>query len=715
MSDPYLWETFINLGKEAFSRQDYQQAEEAYVAALEQADQFGAVDPRLALTLNNLAAAHQAQGKLHSSFELLGRALGITVENLGETHPEVGLALSNLATVCQELGRTEQAERYLTESLELARQAPPERLDQTLESLANFYTEQRRPARAVEVLREMVTARMRHYGVDHAQVAAALLQLSQAQEQSGDHVGAEASRQRGLKLYQSRLGDQDPQMAQVLLAVGSQLQASGNLAQAVSYQRQGHDILANRLGASHPMVGDALESLAATYASLGQLDQAEDACRQTLAIREAAFGQDDFRVGSAVKNLAGICLTGQRLEEAEALYQRSLEIFRLRLGKLHPAVLATLEELAQLYHHSGRYEQALAVTDEVTAATLTRFGPDHPTSAQALASSGLVAFLGQNFERALDCARQALDIWERQPNPNPQVLANCQFNIACALEELGRSDELLPHLEKAAQTAGPSLAPQVRAKLEKHASRNPAPNEGKDETGGAMTEVRPERRQSPRKNAGLNKFLSAELRANGETRPMNLFLVDLSHGGMRVNVDHQLPDGQFDLSIPLAELEMASEGTIDLPCRVVWMRDLVGGTFVHGLAFSNPVDESKERLEQFLSGLSEMHRRSRYRLYRLLPIQLKAHDQEDWTECYAGNLSPEGLGLQLDTPLPEEQDFSVRLMLEFGLPVVQVVGQVAWTRQVEDKYHIGIQFKDVDPVEARTVARYIARCLDGGQ
>ena len=53
----------------------------------------------------------------------------------------------------------------------------------------------------------------------------------------------------------------------------------------------------------------------------------------------------------------------------------------------------------------------------------------------------------------------------------------------------------------------------------------------------------------------------------------------------------------------------------------------------------------------------------------------------------------------------------VRLELEFELPTVEVQARVAWSREGENGVTHGLQFDAVGPVEAKTIKRYIDRCL----
>lgn len=236
---------------------------------------------------------------------------------------------------------------------------------------------------------------------------------------------------------------------------------------------------------------------------------------------------------------------------------------------------------------------------------------------------------------------------------------------------------------------------------------------------GSESDISVERRQAPRKHSPVNKILQADLTQEGqETASVYVFLVDVSAGGMRLNVDRELPDeAVFQLGFPVVgfgeEVERLSSGRITVSCEVVWKRELVGGTWVHGLKFLDLDDTCAQTVRAMMEGFSPSGRRKRFRLNRLLPVAVKAEGCDKWCERYASDLSPEGLGIQLDEPLPEETDILVKLYPEFDLPVVQARARVAWTHETEQgRFKMGLRFQDIEEMEAQVLQRYIDRCLE---
>lgn len=77
------WEKHTDSGTKAFQQGLYGKAEELFLAALEEAETFGAEDLRVATSLNNLGVVFSAQGK-YAEAEPLSRQALATWEKLWE-------------------------------------------------------------------------------------------------------------------------------------------------------------------------------------------------------------------------------------------------------------------------------------------------------------------------------------------------------------------------------------------------------------------------------------------------------------------------------------------------------------------------------------------------------------------------------------------------------------------------------------------------------
>ena len=94
-----------------------------------------------------------------------------------------------------------------------------------------------------------------------------------------------------------------------------------------------------------------------------------------------------------------------------------------------------------------------------------------------------------------------------------------------------------------------------------------------------------ERRSEKRRKSRVNKLVRAEIQTGQENFQTFLYLVDISHGGMRAHLDRKLEVGsEIRVAIPL-DPYLAGAGDLEARCRVVWGRELLGGTQVNGFEF----------------------------------------------------------------------------------------------------------------------------------
>ena len=107
-SQPSRWEALTEAARRCVAEKQFDKAEEAFLAALREAEQFGDADPRVAVTLNALARVYHRRSKFFPAAALLHRLLGIKEREHGEEHPELAGILSNLAEMYARLGDARQ-------------------------------------------------------------------------------------------------------------------------------------------------------------------------------------------------------------------------------------------------------------------------------------------------------------------------------------------------------------------------------------------------------------------------------------------------------------------------------------------------------------------------------------------------------------------------------------------------------------------------------
>ncbi len=173
-----LWQTWREGGLRALQDGRLDEAERLLIAAMEQAEKYGADDLRVADAANDLAVVYASAGKTTEAELLFHRALVIGEKGLGADHPGVGATVQNLGILYATQQKFDQAEPLLKRALAI---------------------------------------NLKEFGVNHTRTALTLKTLSSFYAIQGDLGEAERLIQKSLSiLEQSRIRHGDPQLTATL-------------------------------------------------------------------------------------------------------------------------------------------------------------------------------------------------------------------------------------------------------------------------------------------------------------------------------------------------------------------------------------------------------------------------------------------------------------------------------------------------------------------
>lgn len=173
-----LWHAWRDGGLKALQEGRLQEAERLLIAALEQAEKYGADDLRVADAANDLAVLYAAAGKTTEAELLFHRALVIGEKGLGADHPGVGATIQNLGIL---------------------------------------YATQQKYGEAEPLLKRALAINLKQYGVNHARTALTLKTLSSFYALQGQLGEAEHLIQKSLSILEhNRVHQDDPQLTATL-------------------------------------------------------------------------------------------------------------------------------------------------------------------------------------------------------------------------------------------------------------------------------------------------------------------------------------------------------------------------------------------------------------------------------------------------------------------------------------------------------------------
>lgn len=234
-----LYDTFLNVGQQAFARGDWSQAQEAFQAAVSECEASRLGPSSLALALNNLAAALHRRGQLDDAIAVSEQVLVGYSEagGLGSYSGEIVVALVNLAELYMAGARWAAAETALLSAAEkFSEQVDDAARQAQKELLAQLYTHQEKFPEARAAYYALLE-HLRSYSPEPADEVARIYHiLSNMEEAIGEEEAAAVSRQECLtRLRALWLPEYPGALAEVLSNIAESLAAADKHGVAVGY------------------------------------------------------------------------------------------------------------------------------------------------------------------------------------------------------------------------------------------------------------------------------------------------------------------------------------------------------------------------------------------------------------------------------------------------------------------------------------------------
>jgi len=586
-------------------------------------------------------------------------------------------------------------------------------------------------------------------------LAQSLLAGAQLMVESGQLEPALAHQKRALDILSENLSVTDNRLWETRELIASSLAGLGKVDEAIELLEY---CLRNREHLEDYKQGAMLKNLGGLYLTTGKTEKAEELYNSAAEILERTLGPEHPAYLATQEERVQLYHFSGRSKEALDIALRCIKVTENRFGPGHPNTAQTYASTALLAHNAEEWETAL----ELMRAAEKIWQSLRPQPEDVLANCRTnIATCLLKLQR-FDEVEGTLLLAEEVAGPSLRpVIANLRQQLAAGREQTEEptveenhpeptevetptnpvdDDFSLPDIEDMIASA----APLSQAKNESiEAADSPSDrdldldldldvdvepeatqaNEGETDIIAAEEAPEPkapeaeesftERRKAGRRHLDLNHFFDLKVSRAQEGTPQAVksFFVDLAPGGLRINSETAFPtEGELVLTLPK---ELLGEET-QLKAEVVWQKSLFGNSILQGLAFRDLTSVQQHLLGKKLNSETVPDRsnsRQHYRLYRPFPIRLQAEGQDDWITSYATDLSIDGLGTRLNTQFEQGNQLRIRLELEFELPTVEVEARVAWAREGENGISHGLQFDSVGPVEAKTIKRYIDRCL----
>jgi c-di-GMP-binding flagellar brake protein YcgR len=233
-----------------------------------------------------------------------------------------------------------------------------------------------------------------------------------------------------------------------------------------------------------------------------------------------------------------------------------------------------------------------------------------------------------------------------------------------------------------------------------------------NESGGTDSEegtlISEERRTAERRKLKLKKIFSAEIMLDGTPQMCYLYIFDISEGGMRIHTDFSFPENKV---IPV---KFYLDEPLEIAVQVVWQKILVGGMHVIGIKYIDLDEESHARINRFMDKYSPEGKRKSYRLNRVLSVEMELSDRTEKFYALTLDISPQGMRITNDFPLPEGETVPFRLLLDVDRPPVELNARIAWQKETSfETFMIGMEFIGVTSEATMRINDYIDKAMSG--
>lgn len=390
------WSNFQELGKQAYSRGNYSEAEKQFTQSLREAEQFEPGDWRLLASLTNLAAARTQLAKFHEAEEAFERAKPLlALPTLQRSFPEGVI------------------ENGINHAALLYRKGDPGHARKEFET----------------VLQDAEST----LGSDDQMVAQACNHLALLERDAGRLERAQLFAERALAIRQRVFGPESPEAAVTLTMLGQIAQDRHHLPEAADLFR--HALTIRQTAKSNPIgVAESLSNLGLVLKTQGDYAEAERLYLQAQAIWVQTAGPDSYLTALAINNMAALRQTQGKFRAAEQQYAEAARMMERAGGPTHPLLAQVLTNFASLYRQMHQYDKAEPLLRRSLAIDELKLGPVDPRVAVDLASLADIEGARRDYAAAEPLLLRALSIQERISGKETGATARAAFRLAMLYE-----------------------------------------------------------------------------------------------------------------------------------------------------------------------------------------------------------------------------------------------------------------------------------------
>lgn len=439
------WEKYRVTAEQAQQEGMFEFAETAWTAALEQAEDFGDTDRRLAYTLEKMAECLWHQGKLTDAANHCKRVLKMYEKVLGAKHPDVACFMGNLAMIYHARNMHQDAEVYYKKALEVKSQVlgadhPDVKKLQGNYADLLFVTNRESEAAELKTGASLVTAS------DWRKTTGAQFALESPSKTTPPPNGVPAPVSQTKTLPQDSstslqaMPSQETPIAEAPGATSARtlssirsnkatvqkpkpvpIQGKSNPPPAPPPIPPGKTALPTPAAPASPPPQPQMSKEQAFEKWKMHKDQAEKASAMNmlqesetawLSALEAAekIGEENPPLSYTLYSLGDLKARQEAYDIAVTYHQRAYAVKKRVLGQHHLAVAASANSLARLFYYLRDYYQAEKLASECVEIYEKLHGKDHAEVAGAMHNLATLYHVQRKFAEAEPVYKQALEI-----------------------------------------------------------------------------------------------------------------------------------------------------------------------------------------------------------------------------------------------------------------------------------------------------------------
>jgi serine/threonine protein kinase/Tfp pilus assembly protein PilF len=317
----------------------------------------------------------------------------------------------------------------------------PEVQSQMMLVMARTYGNLGLYARAQELSKHALDARLSLLGPNDPKTLESMAQLGSMLEREGHYPEAEKLERQALEGERRILGLADPLTLEGMDHLAVVLERQGEYNEAEKLEREVIEVGTRTLGLENERVLRATNNLGLMLLHQAQFAAGEQEFRQLVDTGRRVWGPDNPRTLLAMGNLAMAIAWQGRTAEAEPLYRENLAARQRVLGPEHPDTTVAMASLADLLLAEGRLADAEKLLRETVEIRLRTLGPEHLDTLRSESSLANLLLKEGHVHEAEKLQRETLATEMRAVGPRNPLTMMSQSNLAEVLNREGRYAE----------------------------------------------------------------------------------------------------------------------------------------------------------------------------------------------------------------------------------------------------------------------------------